>query len=62
MVELLVVSDRKNFIKLIDTIKDGVDPEEALEQIYKTDYADFAQKWRGWVMKQNSSKGLRVGV
>lgn len=53
MVELLVRTNRKKFISLIDDIKDGVDPEEALQKHYKTTYAGFAESWRDWASKQN---------
>ena len=53
MVELLVKTDRKKFIKLIDDIKDGMDPEEALQTGFKTNYAGFARSWREWAKKLN---------
>lgn len=52
MVELLVKTDRKRFIKLIDDIKDGVEPEEALQKHFKTNYANFAPAWREWAKRQ----------
>ncbi len=53
MVQLLVVTDRKKFINLIDDIKDGKDPEETLRTHFNTDYARFAAAWREWAKKQN---------
>lgn len=53
MVELLVKTDRKKFIKLIDDIKDGAEPEEALQKNFKTNYAGFADGWREWAKRQS---------
>ncbi len=55
MVELLVKTDRKKFIRMIDDIKDGVDPEEALQKHFKTDYRAFARAWREWAKKLNTN-------
>jgi hypothetical protein len=51
MVEMLVRNDRKLFIKYVDAIKDGTDPEEALKSIYKTDYAGLAKAWSDYAKK-----------
>jgi hypothetical protein len=51
MVELLVKTDRKQFIKFVDAIKDGTEPEEALKAIYKTDYEGFVRAWREYAKK-----------
>lgn len=52
MVELLIKTNRKSFIALIDDIKDGMEPEEALQKHYNVGYKEFAQAWREWASKQ----------
>ncbi len=51
MVELLVQTNKKNFLKMIDAIKDGEDPEEMLKKFYNTDYAGFANEWREYAKR-----------
>ncbi len=53
MVELLVKTDRKKFLAMIDDIKDGVDPEDALRKHFKTNYAGFSEGWRTWAKNQD---------
>lgn len=53
MVELLIKTSRKKFIDLIDDIKDGMEPEEALQKHYNVGYPEFAEVWREWASKQN---------
>lgn len=51
MVELLVQTNRKSFLKMIDAIKDGADPAEALQEHYNVDYATFAKQWREYAKR-----------
>jgi hypothetical protein len=51
MVELLVNKGRKNFIAMIDAIKDGTEPEAALKQFYKLDYAGLTKEWRDYAVR-----------
>lgn len=53
MVELLIKTNRKKFIALIDDIKDGIEPEQALRTHYKVGYVEFVEVWREWASKQN---------
>lgn len=52
MVESLVETDRKKFLAMIDDIKDGVDPEDAMRKHFKTNYAGFSEAWRAWAKKR----------
>ncbi|MGN6724920.1 MAG: hypothetical protein ACTHLZ_03305, partial [Tepidisphaeraceae bacterium] len=52
MVELLVQSDRQGFLKLIDAIKKGEPCEQAMQEIYHTNYDRFQRTWRDWAKKQ----------
>lgn len=51
MTELLIRDNRANFLKLIDAIKDGQDPETALKKLYNTDYPQLARVWRDWARR-----------
>lgn len=53
MVEVLVVDDRKAFLKTFNDIKDGVDPKDALKINFKLDYDGLVKAWRRY------AKGLR---
>lgn len=53
MVELLVSTNKKGFLQLIDAIKDGKKPEAALQEIYHADYEQFAKTWRDWAKSRN---------
>ncbi len=53
MVEMLVSSNRKKFLGMIDAIKDGTEPESALQQFYNTDYGGIATTWREWIKRQS---------
>jgi hypothetical protein len=55
MVEVLVNKDRKTFIKMIDAIKDGTEPEEALKQFYHIDYDGLADAWREYAKRLNKN-------
>ncbi|MBC7784918.1 MAG: hypothetical protein H7144_13855 [Burkholderiales bacterium] len=55
MVEMLVKSDRKKFLALIDAIKDGEKPEEALKKQFNTNYEGLARGWREWAKNQTFS-------
>ena len=46
MVEYLVKQNPKAFLALVNDIKDGVDPEDALEKHYKMRYAKFEEVWK----------------
>jgi hypothetical protein len=50
MAECLIAQDRKAFIKLYDTIKDGAKPEDALRQCYGIDYKGLDKAWRRHAM------------
>ncbi|MCS7034225.1 MAG: hypothetical protein NZ561_09550 [Phycisphaerae bacterium] len=52
MVELLIATDRGRFVRLFDQIKQGVDPEAALQQLYGWDYPALVRAWRSWVVSQ----------
>lgn len=51
MVEMLVQSSRPSFIKFIDAIKEGDDPEEALKKHFNMDYAGLAKEWRDYAKR-----------
>lgn len=46
MVECLVKQDPKAFLALVNDIKDGVDPEEAMEKHFHMRYDKFAETWK----------------
>ena len=52
MVEMMLAANRGNFVKLIDAIKDGQEPESALQQLYHADYRQFAAAWREWAKRR----------
>jgi hypothetical protein len=49
--EMLAVNNRKNLIKMIDAIKDGTDPEEALQTYFKLDFARLEIAWREYARR-----------
>jgi hypothetical protein len=51
IVDTLRARDSRAFIKFIDKMKDGDDPEAALQKTYKWSYADLNQAWREWVSR-----------
>ena len=52
MVEMLVATDKKAFLRLINAIKDGSPAEAALKDVYHMDYQQFAMAWREWARKR----------
>jgi len=48
----LLLTDRKKFITYIDALKDGEDPQNALQGIYGFDYPGFLKAWRGYAMSK----------
>lgn len=46
MVEALIGENRKQFIQMIDDLKDGVEPEAALKKNFKAGYKDWEPAWR----------------
>jgi hypothetical protein len=46
MVEYLVKQDPKAFLALVNDIKDGAEPEDALEKHYRMRYARFEEVWK----------------
>ena len=51
MVEMLVSSNRKNFIKMIDSIKDGTEPDQALQMFFKLDHTQLEIAWRDYARR-----------
>jgi hypothetical protein len=53
MVELLINRDRAAFLKYIDAIKDGQDPEQALQKLYGLDYPGLVKAWRPFAISHH---------
>lgn len=52
MTQMLVSRDRRKFITYIDALKDGEDPQNALQGIYGFDYAGFIKAWRVYALSK----------
>lgn len=46
MVEALIKENPRGFIRMFNDIKDGVEPQVAMQKVYKATYADFEPAWR----------------
>lgn len=51
-VETLIAMDRKRFIAMIDGIKSGQSPEEALKEQFALDYPGLVREWRVYARKR----------
>lgn len=52
MTQMLISRDRKKFIQYIDAIKDGEDPQNALQGIYGFDFAGFVKAWKVYALSK----------
>ena len=52
LVQALYREDGRKFNALVDRIKAGDDPQTALRDLYRVDYAGLQVAWRGYVLRQ----------
>ena len=55
MVEFLLATNKPGFGKMIDLIKNGTPPEQAMREVYHAGYDEFIVAWRDWA-KSRSDK------
>ena len=48
MAEMLLATNKPGFQKMIDAIKNGAPPEQAMRDVYHADYDAFIAAWRDW--------------
>lgn len=50
MAQMLIGRDRRRFVAMVDAIKDGADPADALKSSYGLDYNRLVIEWRRYVV------------
>jgi len=50
MTQMLISRDRRKFVQYIDALKDGEDPQNALEGIYGFNYEGFVKAWKVYAL------------
>ena len=53
MVEFLLATNKPGFQKMIDAIKNGTKPEQAMRDIYHADYDAFIVAWQDWAKRRS---------
>lgn len=55
MVEMLLATNKPGFGKMIDAIKNGTPPEQAMRDVYHADYDAFIAAWRDWAKNRKDN-------